>query len=114
MSKLLLIAIFILGVFLIVRWQGEQNSEFLANSAVVSGVIISKEERAARNDQPQRKQYVVSYSYRVDDKEYIGTDNFEIDELWSGIKQGQTVDINYLKSDPAKSQLSMLLKYRVK
>jgi hypothetical protein len=114
MSKLLLIAIFILVVFLIVRWLGAQNNEFVANSAVISGVIISKEERTTRNDQPQRKQYVVSYSYRVDDKEYIGTDNFEISELWSEIKEGQTVDINYLKSDPAKSQLSMLLKYRAK
>mgnify|MGYP003393090647 CR=1 FL=1 len=114
MSKLLLIAIFVLVVFLIVRWQGGQNSEFLAQSAVVSGVIIKKEERDARSDQPQRKQYMVSYSYRVDDKEYIGTDNFEIAELWSEIKEGQLVDINYLKSDPAKSQLSILLKYRVK
>ncbi len=111
MNKLLLIAIFLVVVFLIIRFQSAKNEEFLANSDKVSGVIIKKEERQVRPDQPQRKEYIVSYSYRVGDNEYIGVDNFEFAELWSEIKEGQTVEINYLKSDPAKSRLSILLKY---
>lgn len=114
MNRLLLIALFLLVVFLIVRWLGAQNREFIEQSDVVSGMIISKEERAIRNDQPQRKEYMVTYSYRVGDKEYISRDNCEFEDLWSEIKEGQVVDINYLKSEPAKSQLSILLKRRAK
>jgi|CXWL01.1.fsa_nt_gi hypothetical protein len=105
---------FVLLVLVIVRWQNRQYDSFLENSDKISGVIIGKEERAVRNDQPQRKEHLVSYSYRVDNKEYIGRENVEFTDLWLDIKEGQTVDINYLRTDPANSHLSMLLNRRVK
>lgn len=105
---------FVLLVLIIVRWQSRQYDSFLEKSDKISGVIIGKEERAVRPDQPQRKEYLVSYSYRVNDKEYIGRENFEFEELWGDIKEGQAVDINYLREDPANSHLSMLLELRAK
>jgi hypothetical protein len=114
MNKILLIVLFLVVVFVIVRWQGKQYNDFLANSEKISGVIIKKEERVRRSDQPNRKEYFISYSYSVDGKEYVGSDNFEFRELWSEIREGQAVDINYLKSDPSQSHLYMLLKLRMK
>lgn len=110
MNKLFLIAIFLVVVFLIVRWQGKQANDFIAQSNKTTGVIIKKEERQMRSDQPQRKEYIISYSYRVDDKEYIGSDSFEFKELWSEVKEGQTVEICYLKTDPSQSHICILLK----
>ena len=114
MSKLFLITIFLLVVFLIVRWQWAQNDDFLAQSDITSGIIIRKEEQIRRADQPNRKEYIVSYSYTVGDNGYIGRENFEFEELWADIKEGQAVDINYLRSDPSISHLSMILKLRAK
>ncbi len=114
MNKLIILLLFLLVVFIAVRFQARQNSSFLAQSDKISGVIIKKEEQARRNDQPNRKEYLVSYSYRVDNREYIGRENVEFQDLWLGMQEGQNVDIYYLKSDPANSHLAMLLERRPK
>ncbi len=94
--------------------QGRQFSEFLANSEKISGMIIKKEEQVRRNDQPNRKEYLVSYSYRVGGAEYIGRENVEYSDIWQDIKEGQAMDVYYLKSDPANSHLAILLDRRNK
>jgi hypothetical protein len=114
MSKLILILFFVLLVIIVVRMQGKQAGDFIAQADKISGVIIKKEEQARRNDQPTRKEYLVSYSYRVNGSEYIGRENVEYSDLWQGMEEGQNVDIYYLRSDPANSHLAMLLDRRAK
>jgi hypothetical protein len=93
---------------------GKQSSDFIAQADKISGVIIKKEEQAKRNDQPNRVEHLVSYSYRVNGTEYIGRENVEYGDLWQDMKEGQEVDIYYLRSDPANSHLAMLLERRAK
>lgn len=114
MSKLILFLLFVLLVIVVVRIQGRQSGDFIAQADKISGVIIKKEERARRNDQPNRKEYLVSYSYRVGDSEYIGRENVEYGDLWQDMREGQAVDIYYLRADPANSHLAMLLDRRAK
>ncbi len=114
MNKLFLIALFVALVFWFVRWQGSQYKDFIAQSEKTSGVILKKEEMVRRNDQPSITDHFITYSYNVDGKEYIGREIFEFDEYWSDVKEGQTASVSYLRADPAKSHLTILLEYRAK
>ncbi len=114
MNKLFLIALFVVAVFWFVRWQGSQYKDFIAQSDKTSGVILKKEEVVMRNDQPNRTDHYITYSYNVDGKEYIGREVFEFDEYWSEVQEGQAANVSYLRTDPAKSHLTILLEYRAK
>ncbi len=104
MGKILLFALFVLLVIVVVRWQGEQYQAFMGCAGKVSGKLTKKEENTARPSTGNgRVEYVVSYSYVVDGKEYNATDTVEFKELWLDLKEGQDLEVYYSKKDPAKS-----------
>ncbi len=114
MSKILILLIFLLVVFLFLRFQGNQYRDFVSASDKTYGIIIHKEELAKRADQPNRKEYVVVYSYSVSGVDYIGRDNVEYQDLWQDMKEEQKLEIYYLREKPDQSHPVILLDRRAK
>lgn len=114
MSKILILLVFLLVVVFALRFQGKQYREFLAASAKTSGFIINKEELAKRADQPNRKEYIVVYSYNVAGTDYIGRDNVEYQDLWLDMQENQPIEVYYIKENPKQSQPVILLDRRLK
>ena len=114
MSKILILLAFLLVVFFALRFQGKQYREFIAVSAKTSGVIINKEEMAKSADQPNRKEYIIVYSYSVAGVDYIGRDNVEYQDLWLDMQESQPIEVYYLCENPKRSHPVMVLDRRVK
>lgn len=114
MSKLLVLLLFLTVVVIILRFQGNRYSEFMAASAKTTALIINKEEVPRRADQPNRKERVVIYSYNIAGVDYIGRDTVEYSDLWEDFKENQNIEIYYLRENPKQSYPVILLDRRVK
>jgi hypothetical protein len=114
MSKILIITLFLLFVFLAIRFENNRFKRFLSGAGKVSGEITGKEEQLKRTDQPNRTDCFVYYNYNVDGVSYTGRDNVEYPDLWLDMKEGQGIEVYYSKTNPTDSHPAMLVDRRVK
>lgn len=118
MSKfiiLLVIVVVAIGAYGITRHQGKLYERFMATAIAAEGSITAAEMEVRDQKTPQRKTFVVRYTYRDQDgNEYQGQDTVEYPELQEIYAQKGAISVLYRRDKPGQSFPKLLIERRLK